>query len=74
MSRLDCGARTENTLYAFNQVRQSHITPGELEIRQAKVILNTNHFRKELNATKCRLQLQRSGSADKTTTAALITL
>ena len=28
----DCGAMTENTPYALNQVRQCHITPEELEI------------------------------------------
>ena len=50
---------TENTLYALNQVRQCHITPEELEISQTKTILHTKHFRKELNATKCRIQHQR---------------
>ena len=50
---------TENTLYALNQVRQCHITPEELEISQTKIILYTKHFRKELNATKCRIQHQR---------------
>ena len=54
-----CGAMTENTLYALNQVRQCHITPEELEIVQTKIILYTKHFRKELNATKCRIQHQR---------------
>ena len=46
---------TENTLYALNQVRQSHNTPDELEIiSQPKYILYTKHFRKELNATNCQ--------------------
>ena len=54
-----CGAMTENTLYALNQVRQCHNTPEELEISQTKMILYTKHFRKELNATKCRIQHQR---------------
>ena len=54
VSHFDCGAMTENTLYALKQVRQSHITPEELEITQTKIILYTKHFRKELNATKCR--------------------
>ena len=50
---------TQNTLYALNQVRQCHITPAELEISQTKIILYTKHFRKKLNATKCRKQHQR---------------
>ena len=59
VSHLECGARTENTLYALNQVRQCHLTPQELEISQTKIILYTKHFLKELNATKCRIQHQR---------------
>ena len=59
VSHFDCGAMTENTLYALNQVRQCHITPEKLEIIQTKVILYTKHFQKELNATKCRIKCQR---------------
>ena len=59
VSQFYCGAMTENTLYALNQVRQCHITREELEISRKKIILHTKHFRKELNATKCRLQHQR---------------
>ena len=59
VSQFDCRAMTENTLYALNQVRQGHITPEKLEISQTKTILYTKHFRKELNATKCRIQHQR---------------
>ena len=59
VSHFDCGAMTENTLYALNQVRQCHITPEELGISQTKIILYTKHFRKELNATKRRIQHQR---------------
>ena len=58
VSHFDCGAMRENTLYAVNQVRQCHITPEELEFSQTKIILYTKHFRKELNATKCRIQNQ----------------
>ena len=58
VSHFDCGAMTENTLYALSQVRQCHITPEELEISQTKMILYTKHFR-ELNATKCRIQHER---------------
>ena len=50
---------TEKTLYAIYQVRPCHITPEELEISEAKVVLYTKHFRKEVNATKCRVQNQR---------------
>ena len=59
ISHFDCGAKTENTLFVLNQVRQCHITPQELEISQTKTILYTKHFRKQLNATKCRIQHQR---------------
>ena len=52
VSHSDCGTRTENTLYAVNQVRQCHITPDEQEFSLTIVILYTKHFRKELNATK----------------------
>ena len=59
VSDFDCSAMTENTLYASNQVRQCQITPEKLEISLTKIILYTKHFRKELNATKCRIQHQR---------------
>ena len=62
VSHFDCGAMTKNTLYALNQVRQCHITPEELEFSQTKIILYTKHFRKGLNATKCRIQHQRKKS------------
>ena len=55
----DCSAMTENTFYALNQVPQRHFTPEELEISQTKIILYTKPFRKELNATKYRIQHQR---------------
>ena len=56
VSHFDCGLMTESTLYALNQVRQCHITSEEMEIRQTKIILYTKHYRKEPNATKCRIQ------------------
>ena len=59
VSHFDCDARTENTLFALNQVRQCHITPEELEISHTQIILYTKHFQKELNATKCQIQHQR---------------
>ena len=59
VSNFDCGAMTENTLYALNQVRQGHITPDEIEVSQRKTILHPEHFRKQLKATKCRKQYQR---------------
>ena len=59
VSHFDCSSMTENTLYAINQVRPCHITPEELEFSKATITLYTKHFRKELNATKCRIQHQR---------------
>ena len=58
LPHFDCGATTENTLYALNQVRQCHITLEELEVNQTKIILYTKPFRKEPNTTKCRTQHQ----------------
>ena len=56
VSRFDCGALTNKTLYALNQIRQCQITPVELEISQSKIILYTKHFRKALIATNCGKQ------------------
>ena len=50
---------TENSLYAINQVRPCHNTPEEVEISKATITLYTKQFRKEPNATKCRIQHQR---------------
>ena len=58
VSHFDCGAMTENTLYALNQVRQCQITPEELEIIRTKIILYTKHFRKEHNARNRRIRHQ----------------
>ena len=58
VSHYDCSKMTENTLYAINQVQPCHITPEELEIRNARITLYMKHFGKELNATKCRNQHQ----------------
>ena len=41
LPHFDCGAKTENTLFALNQVRQGHITPEEQEFTQTKIILHT---------------------------------
>ena len=59
VAHFDYSEMTENTFYAIHQVRPCHITPEELEISKAKVVLYTKHFRRELNATKCRVQQQR---------------
>ena len=45
VAQFDCSEMTENTLYAINQVRPCHITPEELEISKAKIVLYTKHFR-----------------------------
>ena len=59
VSHFDCSSLTENSLYAINQVRPCHITPEELEVSKATITIYTKHFRKDLNATKCRIQHQR---------------
>ena len=45
VSHFDCGAMTENTLYALIQIRQSHFTHDEVEISRTKINLYTKHFR-----------------------------
>ena len=59
VSHFHCSSMTENSLYAINQVRPCHITPEELEVSKSTITLYTKHFRKELDATKCRVQHQR---------------
>ena len=59
VSHFDCSSMTENSLYGINQVRPCQITPEELEVSKATITLYTKHFRKKLNATKCRIQHQR---------------
>ena len=59
VSHFDCSSMTENSLFATNQVRPCHITPEDLEVSKATITLYTKHFRKELNATNCRIQHQR---------------
>ena len=59
VSHFDCSSMTQNSLYAINQVRPCHITPEELEVSKGTITLYTKHFRKKLNATKCRIQHQR---------------
>ena len=58
VAHFDCSEMTQNIFYAINQVRPCHITPEELEISKAKLVLYTKHFRDELKATKCRVQHQ----------------
>ena len=59
VAHFDCNEVTENILYAINQVRSCQTRPEELEISKAKVVLYTIFLKKELNATKCRVQHQR---------------
>ena len=58
LAGFDCTEITESTLQAINQVLPCYITPEVLEISKARVVLYTKFFRKELNATKCRVQNQ----------------
>ena len=56
VSHCDCSEMTKNTLYAINQIPTCHITPGEIEISNARSTLFTKTFREKLNATKCRIK------------------
>ena len=68
----DCSELTENTLYALNQIRNCHITPGEIAISIAKVAPYAKRYRRQLNATKCQVRHQREkwhcGHHDHTST------
>ena len=46
----DCNELTEDTLYTLYQVRPWHITSEILGISEARIVLYTKNFRKELNA------------------------
>ena len=59
VSHFDCSSRTENSIYAINEVRPCHIAPEEMEVSKATNTLYTKLFQKELNATKSRIQHQR---------------
>ena len=59
MAHFDCSSMTANSLCSINLVRPRHITPEDLEFSKATITLHTKHFRKELNATKCRFQYPR---------------
>ena len=54
----DCNEMTGNSPSVIKQVQLCQITLEELEISKAKIVLYTKLFRKELNATKCRVQNQ----------------
>ena len=75
VAHFDCSEMTENTLYALNQVRPCHITPEELEISKAKIVLYTKHLRKEPNLQNAEYNTnEKKGTADIMTIAALIIL
>ena len=70
----DCGAITENPLYAINQVLQGLITPDELEITQTNLILYSEHFQKNSIQQNVENNINvRSETVDLTTTAVLTT-
>ena len=74
VSHFDCGAMTENTLYALNQVRQCHITHS-WKIARLKSSSMLSIFGKSLTQQKVEYNLNvRSGTVDVTTTAVSTTL
>ena len=58
VTHYDCGQKTENNLYALNQVYKSNNAPEILEISRAKITMYTKHFRQGINATVCRVKHQ----------------
>ena len=49
---------TENILHALNQVSKFNIASENLEVSRAKITMYTKHFRREINATVCRVKYQ----------------
>ena len=75
VSEFDCGAMTENTLYALNQGYDNamlHRRNWKLVKRKPFSILSTSE--KSLTQQNVEYINARNGSVDITTTAALITL
>ena len=58
VTHYDCGEMTENDLYALNQVSKCNIAPENLEVNGAKIRMYAKHFRREINATVCRVKYQ----------------
>ena len=58
LTHYDCGAITENNLYALNQVSKRNIAPENLEVNRAKITMYTKHFRQEIIATVFRIKYQ----------------
>ena len=59
MSEFDCSALIENKLCAIIQTRLCFIKPEYVEISIDKSTHYAKYFRKESNASKCRIQQQR---------------
>ena len=58
VTHYDCGEMTENNLYALNQVSKCNIAPENLEVSRATITMYKKHFRREINATVCRVKYQ----------------
>ena len=58
VTHYDCGEMTENNFYVLNQVSKCNIAPENLEVSRAKITRYTKHFRREINATVCRVNYQ----------------
>ena len=50
---------TENNLYALNQLSKCTIAPENLQVSKVKLTKYTKHFRREINATFCRVKYQK---------------
>ena len=58
VTHYDCRARTENNIYALNQVSKGNIAAENLEVSRAKITTYTKRFRQEINAKVCRVKDQ----------------
>ena len=44
VAQYECGERTENKLYALNQVSKCNFAPENLKVSTAKITMYTKHF------------------------------
>ena len=74
VAHFDYSEMTENTLYAINQVRPCHITPEELEISKAEIVLYTKRLKKETLQNAEYNTNEKNGLVDTMIIAVLIIL
>ena len=60
VSHYDCSEMTEKNLYSINQVKPCNLAPQNIQMKDVKLTMYTEHFRTQINATICRIKHQRN--------------